>query len=103
MKKLSIHISSVILVAGLSLAACDGGGVSSRVRDRQAYNLGMDHAARAVSLHDDPSALQDYLLDVRARMNNISARVGRQAATDYERGFIDGVTAADESLARELF
>ena len=36
-------------------------------------------------------------------MNNISARVGRQAATDYERGFIDGVTAADDSLARELF
>lgn len=100
--KLYPILSSLILTLSLTLVSCDGGGVSSKVRDRQAYNLGKEHAAEAVRLKD-PSALQDYLLEVRARMSNISARVGRQAAADYERGFTDGVTAANDSLARELF
>lgn len=101
--KLYPILSSLILSLSLTLVSCDGGGVSSRVRDRQAYNLGKEHAAEAVRLSKDPSALQDYLLEVRARMSNISARVSRQAAADYERGFTDGVTAANDSLARELF
>ncbi len=101
--KFTSILAAAFTALSLTLVSCDGGGVSSRVRDRQAYNLGKDHAAEAVKLKDDPSALQDYLLEVRARMTNIGARVGRQAAVDYERGFTDGVTAANDSLARELF
>ena len=100
--KILTFISSVVLLS-LTLVSCGGDGVSSRVRDRQAYNLGKEHAAEAVKLSESPSELQDYLLEVRARMTNIGARVGRPAAADYERGFTDGVTAGSDSLARELF
>ena len=92
-----------MLTLAVGLASCSGDGVSSRVRDRKAYNLGREHAARAVELRADETGLQEYLLDVRARATNIGARIGRQAAADYERGFVDGVTASSDSLARILF
>ena len=99
----SMREAMAILILAIGLSACSGDGVSSRVRDRKAYNLGREHAERAVELRADESGLQEYLLDVRARVNNIGARIGRQAAADYERGFIDGVTASSDSLARILF
>ena len=89
----------------LGLAACggDGGRVSRHVRDRHAYSLGKEHAERIVKLRNDEPALQDGLLDVRARITNINDRLGPQAATDYERGFVDYITEHDDSLAQVLF
>lgn len=49
------------------------------------------------------AALQDALLDVRARITNIHDRLGAQASADYERGFTDYIKANDDSLARVLF
>lgn len=101
LRRASVVLS--VVAAVFALASCGGDGVSSGVRDRKAYNLGRKHAEHAVELRADESALQEYLLDVRARANNIGARIGRQAAADYERGFVDGVTASSDSLARILF
>lgn len=92
------------IAAAMMLTACgDGSGVSSRVKDHKAYSLGQEHGVMAVSLKDDEPAMQDFLLDVRARITNINTNIGAQAAADYERGFIDGVSQADDSLARVLF
>ena len=96
-------------VAGLmsvAVTACGGGGsdgVSRHVRDRKAYALGQEHGERTVGLRSDEAALQDALLDVRARITNIHDRLGAQAAADYERGFTDYIKANDDSLARVLF
>lgn len=87
------------------MASCGGesGGVSRHVRDRKAYALGQEHGQKVVSVRADESALQDALLDVRARITNIHDRLGAQASADYERGFVDYIKANDDSLARVLF
>lgn len=86
-----------------SSCGCDSGSVSRHVRDRKAYTLGQEHGQRVAGLRGDESALQDALLDVRARMTNIHDRLGAQSAADYERGFVDYIKANDDSLARVLF
>lgn len=94
-----------VCAAGLMLASCGGdpNTVSRHVRDRKAYSLGQEHAEAVVKLRGDEASLQDALLDVRARMTNIRARLGAQAQADYERGFVDYIKANDDSLARVLF
>ncbi len=54
-------------------------------------------------MSDDEAALQDALLDVRARITNINDRLGPQASADYERGFVDCITEEEDSLAKVLF
>lgn len=106
MKRLIRYIptlAAALMILGGAVAGCSGDRVTSHVRDREAYNLGQRHAARAVELAGNQAALEDYLLDVRARMNNISVKVSHQAAADYERGFTDGVSSRSDSLARILF
>lgn len=94
-----------VCAAGLMLASCGGdpNTVSRHVRDRKAYSLGQEHGEAVVKLRDDEAAMQDALLDVRARMTNIRSRLGAQAEADYERGFVDYIKANDDSLARVLF
>lgn len=107
MKRRAIFSAVVLaaLTAGVAVTSCGGdrNSVSSHVRDRKAYSLGQEHAARIIGMRDDEPALQDALLDVRARMTNINARLGAQAAADYERGFVDYITEKDDSLAKVLF
>lgn len=104
---LRIPVRTLLMALPLALlaVACGGGSgeVSRHVRDRKAYSLGQEHAGAVISLRDDESALQDALLDVRARITNIHDRIGAQAAADYERGFVDYITEKDDSLARVLF
>lgn len=105
MRGKSVVIPALMALMCMGLAGCggDGGRVSRHVRDRHAYSLGKEHAERIIKLRDDEPALQDGLLDVRARITNINDRLGPQAATDYERGFVDYITEHDDSLARVLF
>lgn len=92
-------------IACMALVGCsnDGSSASRQVRDRKAYSLGREHGAKVVELKEDEAALQDMLLDVRARMTNINDRLGTQASIDYERGFVDYVTENCDSLAKVLF
>ena len=59
------------------LAACSGDPakvkVSEKVHDKKAYALGEQHAREAIAISGDEAALQDKLLDVRARISNISS------------------------------
>lgn len=105
MRRRLIAVSALVALIGTGIVGCGGGGgrVSRHVRDRHAYSLGKEHAERILKLSDDESALQDGLLDVRARVTNINDRIGPQAAADYERGFVDYITEHDDSLASVLF
>lgn len=77
--------------------------VSGKVKDKKAYRLGQEHAERLLQYADNEDALQDGLLDIRARISNIDSKLGAQSATDYERGFTDYISANNDSLARILF
>lgn len=97
-------IRILLPVSLLALVACgDSSQVSGHVKDRKAYSLGQEHGERIVGVRSDEPALQDALLDVRARITNIHSRIGAQAAADYERGFVDYIKANDDSLAHVLF
>ena len=89
------------------LAACSGDPakvkVSEKVHDKKAYALGEQHAREAIALSGDEAALQDKLLDVRARISNISSKLGPQSAHDYEAGFTDRIRHDSDSLAKILF
>lgn len=91
------------VISAMSSCSGDFSGVSRHVRDHKAYALGQEHGRKAIDLRSDEPALQDVLLDVRARMTNINDRLGAQASADYERGFVDYIKANDDSLARVLF
>lgn len=98
--------AAAILTAASVAVSCGGGSsetVSKHVRNHKAYALGQEHAGRVVDLRGDESALQDALLDIRARITNIHDRIGAQAAADYERGFVDYIKEKDDSLAHVLF
>ncbi|MCM1076806.1 MAG: hypothetical protein NC411_05555 [Bacteroides sp.] len=77
--------------------------VSSRVIDRNAYELGEEHARLLLSNASDEDYVQENLLDVRSRMSNIESNFGRQSAVDYERGFTDHIRKNCDSLARIIF
>lgn len=77
--------------------------VSEKVKDKKAYRLGEEHAERLLQYANNEDALQDGLLDIRARISNIRAKLGAQAAADYERGFTDYIRTNNDSLARILF
>ncbi|MCM1522367.1 MAG: hypothetical protein NC039_06925 [Muribaculaceae bacterium] len=89
----------------LALASCSGNGnsVFKTSRDKEAYALGQAHAKEVIAIADDEAALQDKLLEIRARISNIDSKLGAQSATDYEAGFTDGIKAGSDSLARILF
>lgn len=107
MKPFKSYIQTLLFVSAITFTAIscsgDGSGVSNHVKDRKAYSLGQEHGKRLVDLSGREDALQDALLDVRARITNIETRLGVQAATDYERGFVDYIKANNDSLARILF
>ena len=105
MRLCNIFRTMIFLAAVGVMSSCggDADGVSRHVRDRKAYALGQEHGQEVVGMRADESALQDALLDVRARMTNIHDRLGAQASADYERGFVDYIKANDDSLARILF
>ena len=94
---------SVLTTAGGCSCSHDRNYVSTHVRDKKAYSLGEEHAQRIIDVRDNEPAVQDALLDVRARMTNIDAHLGAQAAADYERGFTDYIKQHDDSLASMLF
>lgn len=71
-----------------------------KVKDKHAYALGEEHAAEAIAISDNQAALEDKLLEVRARISNISSKLGPQSAHDYERGFADYIRTHSDSLAR---
>ena len=77
--------------------------VSDKVKDHKAYKLGGEHAARLLEHVEDEAAVQDGLLDVRARINNIHSKLGAQSSADYERGFTDYIRENCDSLALLLF
>ncbi len=77
--------------------------VSSKVKDKKAYHPGEEHAERLLQYANNEDALQDGLLDIRARISNIRSKLGAQAAADYERGFTDYIRTNNDSLARILF
>lgn len=106
--KRSILIPLLVgLSASFGLSGCDsrpyGTEVTARVRDRKAYALGEEHAAALLRKAGDEAAVQDELLEIRARIYNFSTTVSPQSGADYERGFTDYVTAHSDSLARILF
>lgn len=110
--KLSTYLCllSLAVITGLSAESCSCSeeyvreeSVSSRVKDKSAYKLGEEHAAKLLEVVDNEAAVQDGLLDVRARMSNIRSKLGAQSATDYERGFTDYIRANNDSLAGILF
>ncbi len=100
-------ILGIFLLSFLPSCGNDPGGspvkVSSRVRDHEAYSLGEQHAAVILKVSDNESAVQEKLLDVRARITNISVRLGAQSAADYERGFINYIKENNDSIAGVLF
>ncbi|MDE5988394.1 MAG: hypothetical protein K2H17_03245 [Duncaniella sp.] len=77
--------------------------VSGKVKDKKAYHLGEEHACKLLEQVADEDAVQDELLEIRARISNIGSKLGAQAAADYERGFTDYIRANNDSLARLLF
>ncbi|MDE6370506.1 MAG: hypothetical protein K2K92_03340 [Duncaniella sp.] len=97
--------ASLLIIISAEGCSCshDRNYVSTHVRDKKAYSLGEEHAQRIIGIRDNESAVQDALLDVRARMTNIDAHLGAQAAADYERGFTDYIKQHDDSLAHVLF
>lgn len=103
--KLRNTLLSIIFATFASVVVGCGakGNVSPDVKDRKAYSLGREHARRVIAVSDDEAALQDPLLDVRARITNINDRLGPQASADYERGFVDCITEEEDSLAKVLF
>lgn len=109
MRKTASIIASVLLPAVLAGCSCSEAAHSatevdsSRVRDKHAYALGQEHGAETVAIQDNQAELEDRLLDVRARISNISSKLGAQSAHDYERGFTDYIRANSDSLARILF
>lgn len=104
-----IRIGLTGLILSLSLIVCSCGDsttsqkVSSRVKDHEAFALGENHAARLIQIADDESAVQEYLLDVKARATNISEKIGAQSAADYERGFKKYIETNCDSIAKILF
>ena len=77
--------------------------VSDKIKDNKAYNLGAEHARILLENVSDEAYVQDGLLDARARMSNIQAKLGRQSSADYERGFTDHIRKNCDSLARLIF
>ncbi len=74
-----------------------------RVKDHEAYALGEQSAAELISVSDNEPAVQEKLLEIRARATNIGEKLGAQSAADYERGFTRYIEANHDSLARILF
>lgn len=104
------NISKKILLSVLAsflMFSCGGNPssqkVSSRVKDHEAFSLGETHAARLIEISGDESAVQEYLLDIKARSTNIKEKIGAQSAADYERGFKRYIETYSDSLARILF
>lgn len=96
--------------AVLFLAACSScgsnvndGKVTEKVRDHKAYTLGEEHAAQVIAVAYDEAAVQERLLDVRARISNIESKLGPQSAHDYESGFTEAIRRDCDSLARIIF
>lgn len=97
-----LALLSATLLGGCSCS--DGNAVGKmtfgRVKDKKAYELGASHARVLLENADDEDAVQDALLDVRARRSNIEAKLGSRSAADYELGFIDCIRQNNDSLAR---
>ncbi|MCM1138786.1 MAG: hypothetical protein NC221_00180 [Duncaniella sp.] len=81
----------------------EGEKVSTKIEDWKAYNLGAEHAKEIILIAHDEDALQDALLEVRARITNIHTKLGAQSANDYERGFEECIRTEKDSLARIIF
>lgn len=96
-KLLLIALSSFILFA---CSSSPSDKVSAKIIDKEAYELGEQHAREAITLVDDEPALQELLLDVRARQTNIRMNLGAQAAADYERGFTRFIKANSDTLSK---
>lgn len=101
-----------VIIAAAITAGCSCGSqkeqpqaavATGKVKDWKAYNLGSEHANRLLEQADNEAAVQDALLDVRARITNIETNIGHQAATDYERGFVEEIRAKNDSLAKIIF
>lgn len=102
------HLYLIAALLGATfLVGCDsrpyGTEVTKRVRDQRAYALGERHAEELIAISDNENAVQDQLLEIRARIYNFSTVVSPQSGADYERGFTDYVKAHSDSLARILF
>lgn len=106
-------INIIVLAASLWLTGCscsstaehtvEGEKVSTKIEDWKAYNLGAEHAKEIILIAHDEDALQDALLEVRARITNIHTKLGAQSAYDYERGFEECIRTEKDSLARIIF
>lgn len=109
-KSLKFYLLAVtaIFSASTSITSCscstDGSSthVSSRVMDKDAYRLGEQHAREAIDLSGNETALQEKLLDIRARITNIRYNLGAQSAADYERGFTRYIKANSDTLTQLL-
>jgi len=67
------------------------------------YRLGLKHARELAAQVSDTTALNDCLLDINARLSNIQARIGNNAAQDYLHGLRDGLGQTAPSLAKAIF
>lgn len=102
MRRLTLSLLLLPLLAACSSDPHDG-KVTPHVRDHEAYTLGKEHAARVAAVAADEGAVQEALLDVRARISNIRSKISPQSAADYETGFRDGLRHDCDSLARLIF
>lgn len=101
-------------LAALALAAlAPAGGCSCRgdagaqtddapISNPKAYALGQRQGSVALDAAADTEALEDVLLDTRARVTEPEQKHGRDAASDYRRGFEDAISASNDTLAATL-
>lgn len=100
------HILFAVTMAAVMLTACGESSTykpNTHVKDKKAYALGEEHARQLILIADDEAAVQDKLLDIRARISNIQSHLGSQSANDYEAGFTDYLHLNSDSLARIIF
>lgn len=103
-----IAVATSLWISGCSCSpttfqTVEGEKVSTKIEDWKAYNLGAEHAKEVILIAHDEDALQDALLEVRARITNIHTKLGAQSANDYERGFEECIRTEKDSLARIIF
>lgn len=72
-------------------------------KQSEPYKLGRKHAQTLHEQCHTTNEIRDELLDINARITNISSRIGPDAANDYLHGMRDYLTETGDTLATVLF
>ncbi len=77
--------------------------ITDAATDGAPYRLGHSHGLRLHSQCRTEGEIRDELLDINARVTNITARVSPEAAASYLRGLHDALAETGDTLASTLF